>query len=69
MNDLLLNLGITAVLEALRESVKNAERKAKLKAVMLKIATTIFAVFPDDPEFDPQTPSFKAKVKKEASRL
>lgn len=69
MNDILLNLGITAVLEALRESVKNAERKKKLKAVMLKIATTIFAVFPDDPDFDPLSASFEAKVKKEASRL
>lgn len=69
MNDLLLNLGITTLLEALKESFKNAQRKAKLKAVMLKIAASIQATYGDDPDFDLQSASFKTKVKKEASRL
>lgn len=69
MENILFDLGISAILTALRESFKNAQRRAKLKAVMLKIAASIQAVYQDDPDFNLQSDSFKTKVKKESSRL
>lgn len=51
MNDFWLNLGISAVLQALYDSVKNPVSKAKLKPAMLKIAATIHAIWADDKSF------------------
>lgn len=69
MNSILFDIGISAILTALREAIKNATRRAQLKAVMLKIAASIFAVWPEDPEFAPTSASFQAKVKKESASL
>jgi len=69
MDNVFFDFAISTILTTLRLAVKNEQKKAQLKAVMLKIAATIFAVFPNDPDFDLQSASFKAKVKKEASRL
>lgn len=69
MENFFFDIGISAILTALRSAVKNEQRKAQLKAVMLKIAASIFAIWPDDPDFNPSGASFKAKVKKEAASL
>lgn len=69
MDTVFFDFAISTILTTLRLAVKNPKRKAELKAVMLKIAASIFAVFPDDPDFDLQSASFKTKVKKESARL
>lgn len=69
MDSLFLDFAISTILTALRLSFKNAERKAKLKAVMLKIQAMIQAVWPDDPDFDLRSESFKTKVAKESRQL
>lgn len=51
MDNILFDLGISAVLTALRESVKNPAKKAAVKKVMLKIKTQIDLIFADDPDF------------------
>jgi len=51
MENVLFDLGISFVFTALREAVKNAEKKAKLKKIMLKIKNQIEIVFSDDPDF------------------
>lgn len=45
--DFWLDLGISAVLSALRQSVKNAQRKAELKRAMYKIWSQIGFVYPE----------------------
>lgn len=52
MGDFWLEIGITAVLTALRDAVKNPEKKVRLKPAMLKIGATILAVWSDDSQFD-----------------
>lgn len=51
MENVLFDLGISVIFTALREAVKNPDKKAKLKKVMLKIKTQIEIVFSDDPDF------------------
>ena len=51
MENVLFDLGISFVFTSLREAVKNAEKKAKLKKIMLKIKNQIEIVFSDDPDF------------------
>lgn len=69
MDNIFLDFAISTILTTLRLAVKNEQKKAQLKAVMLKIAATIQAVYPDDPAFNLQSASFSAKVEKEAARL
>ena len=52
MNDLLINMGISFVLTAIKESFKNEASKAKLKAAMLKIRNQINLLYVGDPDFD-----------------
>ena len=52
MEDFLLNMGITTVLTAIKQSVKNPEKKATLKKAMLKIRNSINALYADDPDFE-----------------
>lgn len=47
MPDYLIQLGITFVLTALREAVKNPEKKKDLSRAMLKIRETIDIVYPE----------------------
>lgn len=49
--DFFLDIGISAVLTVLKQSVKNAERKAELKRVMLKIYNQIGLVYGGEDEF------------------
>jgi hypothetical protein len=51
MNDFLFDLGVSAILTALRSAVKNPERKAQFRRVMLKIYDQIGIVFGGDSEF------------------
>lgn len=51
MENVLFDLGISFVFTALRESVKNPQKKAAVKRVMLKIKNQIDLVFGDDPDF------------------
>lgn len=51
MESLFFDFGISAVLTALRASVKNPERKAAIRRVMLKIYTQIGLVFGADDDF------------------
>ncbi|MFN0108518.1 MAG: hypothetical protein ACKVZH_06655 [Blastocatellia bacterium] len=51
MESILFDIGISAVFTALREAIKNPDKKAKLKRVMLKIKKQIEIVFGDDPDF------------------
>lgn len=51
MESILFDLGISFVFTALREAIKNPDKKAKLKKVMLKIKNQIEVVFSDDPDF------------------
>jgi len=66
MGDFWLEIGITAVLTALRDAVKNPEKKAKLRPAMLKIGATILAVWYGDPQFDE---ALYAKASYEKSKL
>ena len=52
MNDLLLNMGISFVLTAIKESFKNPTKKAELKKAMLKIRNQINLLYAGDEDFD-----------------
>ncbi len=69
MDTVFFDFAISTILTTLRLAVKNPARKAQLKSVMLKIAASIFAVWPDDPDFNFSGDNFKAKVKKESLSL
>lgn len=49
--DFWFDLAVSTVLREIKASVKNPERKAKLRPAMLKIAATIFALWNDDGSF------------------
>jgi UDP-N-acetyl-D-mannosaminuronic acid transferase (WecB/TagA/CpsF family) len=49
--DWLFDLGISAVLSALKQAVKNPERKAAIRRAMLKVYTQIGIVFAADSDF------------------
>jgi len=51
MDKILFDLGISFVFTALREAVKNPQKKADLKKLMLKIKTQIELIWGDDPDF------------------
>lgn len=51
MNDLLLNMGISFVLTAIKESFKNPKKKEELKRAMLKIRNQINMLYAGDPDF------------------
>ncbi len=48
---MLWSLAVTFVLSALKESVKNPEKKAAIRSKMLEVAEWIQAVFGEDPLF------------------
>ena len=52
MNDLLLNMGISFVLTAIKESFKNPAKKAELKKAMLKVRNQINLLYAGDEDFD-----------------
>ncbi len=52
MNDLLLNMGISFVLTAIKESFKNPLKKAELKKAMLKVRNQINLLYAGDEDFD-----------------
>lgn len=47
LEDLLINMGISAILAA----IKNQQKKAALKKAMLKVFNAIKAAYPGDPDF------------------
>lgn len=47
LNDLFINLGVTAILA----SIKNPAKKASLKTIMLKVFNSIRAAYAGDPDF------------------
>mgnify|MGYP001320477171 CR=1 FL=1 len=51
MNDLFLNLAISTLLTAIKESVKNPEKKITLKRAFLKVRNAINTLYLDDPDF------------------
>lgn len=51
MNDFLLDLGISAILSALRSAFSNPYKRNQLKKVMLKIYKQIGLVYSGDSEF------------------
>lgn len=61
-----LPLAVTVVLQAVKDSVKNPVRKARLRPTMLKVGAVICAVFGDDENFmaelDLKARSEKAKL-------
>lgn len=52
MNDMLLNMGISFVLTAIKESVKNPEKKESLRKAFLKIYRSIGTLYAGDPDFE-----------------
>lgn len=48
MNDMLVSMGITFVLAAVKESFKNPERKEQLKKALLKVRNSISALYPEE---------------------
>jgi len=44
-------MGVTALLQALKDVVKNAKKKAELKRVMLKVSNAINSAYLDDEDF------------------
>jgi hypothetical protein len=48
LEDLLINLGISTILSA----IKNPKKAAKLRKALLKVYRAIKAAFPDDPDFE-----------------
>jgi len=52
MNDLLLNMGISFVLTAIKESFKNKTKKEELKKAMLKIRNQINLLYAGDADFE-----------------
>lgn len=52
MSDLLLNMGISFVLTAIKEGFKNPSKKEDLKKAMLKIRNQINLLYAGDPDFD-----------------
>lgn len=53
MEDLWIAMGISIILE----SIKNPAKKAKLKKAMLKVRNAINAAYTGDPDFQPGGPS------------
>ena len=51
MNDLLLNMGISFVLTAIKESFKNPARKEELKRALKKVRDQINMLYATDPDF------------------
>lgn len=51
-NSFWLQIGISVVLNALKDSIKNPVKKAALKPAMIKIASTILAIWNDEPNFE-----------------
>jgi hypothetical protein len=52
MDEMLLQMGITFVLTAIKQSFKNPARKEDLKKVMLKIRNQINLLYAGDPDFE-----------------
>jgi len=52
MDNMLLNMGISFVLTAIKESFKNPAKKEQLKRAMLKIRNQINALYAGDADFD-----------------
>jgi hypothetical protein len=52
MDSLIFDLGVSFVLSAIKGAVKNSTKKKELKAALLKVATAIIALYPE--EFLPQ---------------
>lgn len=48
MEDILINLGVSALLTA----IKNPKKAEKLRKTLLKVYRAIKAAFPDDPDFE-----------------
>lgn len=48
---MLLSLGVSFVMSALRSVVKNPSKRAELKYVMLRVFEAIRDAFSDDPDF------------------
>lgn len=49
--DMIIQMGITVVLAALKESIKDTKKKAALRQAMLKIYNAIGSLYAGDLEF------------------
>ncbi len=52
MDDMLLQMGITFVLTAIKQSFKNPTKKAELKKAMLKVRDQINLLYAGDVDFE-----------------
>jgi len=66
MDNFWFEIGVTAVLTALKASIKNPAKKDAIRPAMLKIASTILALWNDDPGFNE---SLEARKGYELSKL
>lgn len=65
MNQYLLTMAVSIVLQMVKESFKNPTSKAKLKAVLFKVWTQIGLLYAGDPDFSTSAiTAAKAKRKK-----
>ena len=51
MNDILLDLGLSALFTYLKKAKTSEKLKRQMRAVFLKVAKKIFEVYGDDEEF------------------
>jgi hypothetical protein len=52
MNEMLIDMGISFVLSAIKESFKNPAKKAQLKKAMLKVRNQINLLYAGDADFE-----------------
>lgn len=52
LDNILFDLGISAVLTALKQSIKDPKKKSELKRVFLKIRNQINSLYANDPDFE-----------------
>jgi ABC-type uncharacterized transport system permease subunit len=51
MQDYLISMALAILFSVLKQSVKNAQSKANMKAAFLKLFNAIKALYADDPDF------------------
>ena len=66
MDNFWFEIGVTAVLTALKASIKNPVKRDSIRPAMLKIASVILALWADDPVF---TAALEARKDYELSKL
>jgi hypothetical protein len=52
MDNMFISMGISILLTALKDSVKNPKKKEELRKAMLKVYTSIKALYAGDEDFE-----------------